>query len=541
MQPILTQLVAIMLAGCVAGCQPNGDDLARLGTTSIKLPEFREFVLRLPPDQRIRPAGTDHAEWITGLLERLALRHALHSSDAYAALAASPEHAATRVRSRVAALEARMVGSLTAGEVPDDLLRERVARYMASRPESVINFQHIFFRSHRPGSSMEQAQAVLERIRSGESFADLAREFSDSASAAMGGLVQNARSGDLAPEYRETLAGLQEGEVSPVVESRTGLHIFRLIRSLQPEAAEPEEASARIRQVLAQEQLSRAREELLVELRQRMALQQVDGGWRVGEFHLGADVLAVLLPGGAGDAAQADLLDSIRLASAAEQRGMADAELEAQLTRAAENWALARVMQQRREDYHRSIENHRLLDLYQSQPSLFSTPAKTHLHLIFVPEGADAYSTQLELEALVQKLRSGASFADSARQLSVGPGAENGGDLGLLPAREVERLGPSVAAEVLNLKPGEVSQPVYCTGRVLSQDPIMLKGGFAILKLAGREPAVERSFEDAVADVRVAFAAQHRRQLDEELMQGILARGDFQILRLPDLAELALP
>lgn len=67
------------------------------------------------------------------------------------------------------------------------------------------------------------------RIISGDSFAALAREYSeDPGSAARGGELPFYKRGDLAPEFEATAMTLNEGELSEPVETQFGFHLIEL-------------------------------------------------------------------------------------------------------------------------------------------------------------------------------------------------------------------------------------------------------------------------------------------------------------------------
>lgn len=68
-----------------------------------------------------------------------------------------------------------------------------------------------------------------------------------------------------------------------------------------------------------------------------------------------------------------------------------------------------------------------------------------------------------EAKALRQKIVSGQiSFADAARKFSVGPGAEQGGDLGKV---ELKDLAPELRSALENVSVGSVSEPVMLDGK----------------------------------------------------------------------------
>ena len=98
---------------------------------------------------------------------------------------------------------------------------------------NVVSLSHIFV---EPTASTEQqdkirpqAEAVLERIRSGENFAALAKEYSqDPGSASQGGDLGFFGRGTMVPAFEDVAFGLKVGEVSGLVQSQFGFHIIRV-------------------------------------------------------------------------------------------------------------------------------------------------------------------------------------------------------------------------------------------------------------------------------------------------------------------------
>ncbi|HEY9148480.1 MAG TPA: peptidylprolyl isomerase, partial [Gammaproteobacteria bacterium] len=76
----------------------------------------------------------------------------------------------------------------------------------------------------------ERAQALLERLRQGEDFAELAKsESQDPGSAPQGGDLGFFGRGDMVPEFEEAAFALEgEGALSEVVQSPFGFHIIKL-------------------------------------------------------------------------------------------------------------------------------------------------------------------------------------------------------------------------------------------------------------------------------------------------------------------------
>jgi len=78
-------------------------------------------------------------------------------------------------------------------------------------------------------SVVAEAKALRARIESGESFADLAREYStDPGSAEQGGSLGSFARGVMVPEFEEAAFSLDIGEISQPVRSDFGVHLIRV-------------------------------------------------------------------------------------------------------------------------------------------------------------------------------------------------------------------------------------------------------------------------------------------------------------------------
>jgi len=74
----------------------------------------------------------------------------------------------------------------------------------------------------------EQAEEVLKRIRAGEDFEKLAKEFSTDSTKDKGGDLGWFGHGEMVPEFEKAAYALKAGEVSDVVQSKFGYHIIKL-------------------------------------------------------------------------------------------------------------------------------------------------------------------------------------------------------------------------------------------------------------------------------------------------------------------------
>jgi len=109
---------------------------------------------------------------------------------------------------------------------------------------------------------------VLERVRNAdeEGFKKMAREESVGLEALKGGEMGVFEMGQLPFEMEKVIFSLQEGELSSVIKTSYGYHIFRVDKRFDPKLISEEEASSSIREIILnrkiEERISRHLEDL---------------------------------------------------------------------------------------------------------------------------------------------------------------------------------------------------------------------------------------------------------------------------------------
>ena len=116
-------------------------------------------------------------------------------------------------------------------------------------------------------AALDQIMDIQERIEGGESFEELAQEFSDDGgSAENGGDLGWAEPGLFVPEFDQVLFALESGEISDPVKTQFGYHIIRLDELKEGRKKEfneiEEELTLEYSQLLAEDQLYGLAEEL---------------------------------------------------------------------------------------------------------------------------------------------------------------------------------------------------------------------------------------------------------------------------------------
>ena len=119
-------------------------------------------------------------------------------------------------------------------------------------------------------------------------------------------------------------------------------------------------------------------------------------------------------------------------------------------------------------------------------------------------------ATQGEAETVIKRLEKGEGFAALAGELSLGPSASRGGDLGYFLAEEMVQAFSDAA---FALQPGELSAPVET------------EYGWHVIRLEDRRVVPPPSFEDLSEQIRAFLEQQERNLFFDEL----LTSYDFQV------------
>ncbi|MGA1864273.1 MAG: peptidylprolyl isomerase [bacterium] len=115
-------------------------------------------------------------------------------------------------------------------------------------------------------SEME-AREILKLLKEGHDFVELAKERSLSPDREDGGDLGFFGLGQMPPEFDEVIVQLKKGEISDVVQSDYGYHIFQLMEIHEPKEAQWEEARPKIEQILLAKKRDRAFHDWLFDLR----------------------------------------------------------------------------------------------------------------------------------------------------------------------------------------------------------------------------------------------------------------------------------
>src|SRR4051794_11291820 len=146
-----------------------------------------------------------------------------------------------------------------------------------------------------------------------------------------------------------------------------------------------------------------------------------------------------------------------------------------------------------------SISDNEIGDFYKANKEAFNlAEPQIHLAQIIVTAVADPNLRNLKnddartdeqakskVQALEARLRQGEDFAMLAQNFSEDPNsAPNGGDMGFVPQSALDQLGPEFRSFILQVPPGQITQPIQG------------QGVYRIIKVISKEPAGQRELND---------------------------------------------
>ena len=103
----------------------------------------------------------------------------------------------------------------------------------------------------------QKGEKILERLRRGEDFGELARLHSDDASAKNGGDLGFFKRGELLPEFERVTLNLQPGQVSGLVRTKIGFHIIKVTARKEGLVIPYEEVTEKVKDQYVEEESQR--------------------------------------------------------------------------------------------------------------------------------------------------------------------------------------------------------------------------------------------------------------------------------------------
>jgi peptidyl-prolyl cis-trans isomerase SurA len=161
---------------------------------------------------------------------------------------------------------------------------------------------------------------------------------------------------------------------------------------------------------------------------------------------------------------------------------------------------------------------------YQAHPGEFAGDQEVLVRHVFLPlakdaSPAEAAKLRAQADELVRRLRSGEDFAKVAREVSKGPSAQEGGELGWIKRGTIEK---SLEDAAFRLGKGEIS------------GVIQAGQGLHILRVDDRRLGGGRSFDEAKEQIRDRLSQEQAESYRQQYVADLRRDAAVEI-RLPEL------
>lgn len=105
-------------------------------------------------------------------------------------------------------------------------------------------------------AAQELAQDIANKLKEGEDFAILAQSYSEGPGAAEGGSMGTVKKGDLMPELEKVVFSMKTGDISDVIKTPLGYHIFKVDEARVERTLTEAEAYKEIEELLFRDKIS---------------------------------------------------------------------------------------------------------------------------------------------------------------------------------------------------------------------------------------------------------------------------------------------
>lgn len=144
-----------------------------------------------------------------------------------------------------------------------------------TQPEQVHLAEILVSTEAKPGApatdvatAEAKAKSLLEQIKGGARFDEVAKKSSDDASAAQGGDLGSFKRGDLSPELENKVFAMKPGEVSDVIRTKQGFILLAVVEHQAAGTPELKDVENQVQEKLYYERLQPAVREYLTQLRE---------------------------------------------------------------------------------------------------------------------------------------------------------------------------------------------------------------------------------------------------------------------------------
>ena len=157
-----------------------------------------------------------------------------------------------------------------------DFYKRNIDRYATNETYRTSHILFIIPKEATPEAMAEvrkKAKKVLEKIKEGEDFEEMARLHSEDASSKNGGDLGYFKRGELVPAFERAALRLKVGEVSELVRTEFGFHIIKLVDRKGTEPLPFEEVKEKVRADYQESEMEKAFRQYITTLKEKSIIE----------------------------------------------------------------------------------------------------------------------------------------------------------------------------------------------------------------------------------------------------------------------------
>lgn len=443
----------------------------------------------------------------------------------------------------------------TALRQESEISEEELHQFYHSHPESYRHptryWVRNIFKDTRHLDSLDQRMKIqveleqlLNRLKAGEDFEALAKQYSDSPEDQRGRLQGPIRQGEMNPAIEKILAGLKPGDLSGIVELPHGYQILRLERMQEGQQLDFQQVKETIRSRLMQERQAEIRAALIRRLETEFApafpadepgtLYQIGDyrftrkDWERAQRHR-QEGTADLSGEEQREALLAEYYERDLLAEKASREGLEESRDFLKRMELVRNHIIRGVHFMKYLEKQTPVSQSEVIEYLHLHREQFLVPESYHLREIVLqaqtPEDASPRMRQESLEEMkrlaeeiLRKSQQGESFAQLAQDYSASPSRKDGGDLGWISNPDLSRV---QLEGIQGLHPSQISPPILDRARMR----------YTLILLEDRKPKSPMPEEAALLKARQKLFQEKQTHLYDEHRQNLLTRYQFRMIK----------
>ena len=350
-----------------------------------------------------------------------------------------------------------------------------------------VYIQHILVKKQ------EDAQAILEKLKGGASFEEIAKKKSIARSWKNDGRLGWLYKGRMDPELEKVAFTLEKEKLSDVIKTKEGYEIIKVLNKSDKREITFDEAKANIKYELFWKKKKELIDKYYTEAKVNKIPAEKDVLFKIGDEAFKEELIESVLAKASDKEKEKVkqqwvnyLIETTVFSQEARKVGLEkDAEVANEIKRRTDE-ILANAFRIKFIGEKIQVSDKEIADYYQSHPEEFKTPLGVKIKTILV-------KTKEEAENILKELKEGASFDTLAKEKSIHPSASKAGDIGWFGKGQQD---PELEKAAFSLEKDKVS------------DVIKTADGYQIIKVIDKKGGNIRTLPEVEKKIKMKLQAQ---------------------------------